>query len=98
MSVPKKKSFEDVLTFWKNKDKLTKQQPFTQEKKIKSESKKRKSDKCNQVRPKPPNLFDNKRERRTELRKRCTAQGININKKCTVPNRKVLVCHDSKRK
>ena len=95
MSVPKKKSFEDILTFWKNKDKLTRKQPSTKEK---SDSKNIKSDKCNQVRPKPLNLFDNKRERRTEFRKRCTAQGININKKCTVPNRKVLVCHDSKRK
>lgn len=95
MSVPKKKSFEDILSFWKNKDKLTRKQPSTKEK---SDSKNKKSDKCNQVRPKPLNLFDNKRERRTEFRKRCTAQGININKKCTVPNRKVLVCHDSKRK
>ena len=98
MSVPKKKSFKDILTFWKNKDKLTRKQPSTKEKLVKSDSKNKKSDKCNQVRPKPLNLFDNKRERRTEFRKRCTAQGININKKCTVPNRKVLVCHDSKRK
>ena len=61
MSVPQKKSFKDILTFWKNKDKLTKKQPSTKEKTIKSESKKIKSDKCNQIRPKPLNLFDNKR-------------------------------------
>ena len=98
MSVPKKKSFEDILTFCKNKDKLTRKQPPTKDITVKSESKNKKNDKCNQVRPKPLNLFDNKRERRVEFRKRCTAQGININKKCTVPNRKVLVCHNSKRK
>lgn len=53
--------------------------------------------KCNDVRPKPIGTFKNKMEQKTDLVKRCVAQGKAIDKKCTVPNKKRLVCHESKR-
>lgn len=53
---------------------------------------------CNDVKPKPMKEFKGKMEQKKDLVKRCKAQGEAINKKCTVPNKKKLVCHESKAK
>ena len=50
---------------------------------------------CGDVRPKPKTMFKGKKEQKAELVKRCVAKGKEIGKKCTVPNKKRLVCHDS---
>lgn len=64
----------------------------------KSSPKKNTKAKCNDVKPKPLAMFnDNKRDRISEMRERCTAQGKMIHKKCKVPHTKQLVCHDSDR-
>lgn len=51
--------------------------------------------KCNDARPKPLSMFKGKKEQKIDLVKRCTALGTKIGKKCTVPNKKKLVCHDA---
>lgn len=50
---------------------------------------------CNDARPKPLSMFKGKKEQKLDLVKRCTALGTQIGKKCTVPNKKKLVCHDA---
>jgi hypothetical protein len=53
---------------------------------------------CGSVKPKPIGTFKNKSSQKEELFSRCTKMGLELNKKCTVPNTKKLVCHDSKLK
>lgn len=50
---------------------------------------------CGDVRPKPKTMFKGKKEQKADLVKRCAAKAVETGKKCTVPNKKKLVCHDA---
>ena len=50
---------------------------------------------CGDIRPKPKMMFKGKKEQKADLVKRCAAKGKELGKKCSVPNKKKLVCHDS---